>query len=587
MARSCGIRIGPRRYEIVVLDGSPKKHQISAYYAGEFPTDVEDEEGEFSAALRKAAKDHNIPRENIGLVVDSGHAAFRRLQLPFSDTTKVEQVLKYEVEGLLPQWNIDDVVVDFQKLSEEEDACELLISAVPKTELGSLLSICERAGIEPLDAELETTALVNAASGAEIFSEDSAQLLVHVGDYSTSVVVVEGGQIREMRVIHIGALNPVPKDKESEEEEASAEDGGSDKSDELVDPGELLTLENPEEPDAVQESRRIDQALKRIRRELGRTISGGRTSRPIEAIYVCGIELPGLIGSVVHDVPIYLLDCFDEDGGQPADGYGALVVAYGAAIHQLGGGAVVSSLRREELRYTGAFERIEFPLAVASLLVTTLLGVICILQLNQTRWQERGVQFWLRSSNNYMVGDKVKGEIGTLNPTPDDIEEYAQLLGTEGDPNRTPIESLQYIHDELATRVLSLQSALGQDSDVKKPQSAFVATMLVLDVLDSIEGARPSLRKVRSSYQKARRGNEESVAISIDLTFFADNSLRGTEHYESFQQKLEAKPWLVELERKKSTPLEGDAGISIDGLPITVDVEKYYESLNSLAKEGV
>ena len=30
MARSCGIRIGPRRYELVVVDGSPKKHKISA-----------------------------------------------------------------------------------------------------------------------------------------------------------------------------------------------------------------------------------------------------------------------------------------------------------------------------------------------------------------------------------------------------------------------------------------------------------------------------------------------------------------------------------------------------------------------------
>ena len=47
---------------------------------------------------------------------------------------------------------------------------------------------------------------------------------------------------------------------------------------------------------------------------VGVTLSGARTIHPCDAIYVCGLELPGLIGSSVLDVPIYVLDCFDEDG---------------------------------------------------------------------------------------------------------------------------------------------------------------------------------------------------------------------------------------------------------------------------------
>ena len=42
MARTCGIRIGPRRYELVVLDGSVKKHRIVAFQTGEFPQGGED-----------------------------------------------------------------------------------------------------------------------------------------------------------------------------------------------------------------------------------------------------------------------------------------------------------------------------------------------------------------------------------------------------------------------------------------------------------------------------------------------------------------------------------------------------------------
>jgi len=591
MARSCGIRIGPRRYEIVVLDGSPKKHQISAYYSGEFPTDPENAEAEFAAALRKTAKEHHIPHENVGLVIDSGHGAFRRIQLPFSDQSKIEQVLKYEVEAFLPQWSIDDVVVDFLPISEGEQGTELLVSAVPKSELGRLLRIAERAGIEPLDVELETTALVNAASTAEIFVDESSQLLVHVGDLSTSVVVVESGQVREMRVIHIGALSQDAKKKPVEDEDSPGSESAEKSSAEVVedDPAEreLVFLENPEEPDPAQTSRRLDQAVRRIRRELGRTISGGRTTHPVDAIYVCGMDLPGLIGSDVQGVPIYLLDCFDEDGGQPADGYGGLVVAYGAAIRQLGGGVVVASLRREELRYTGAFERIEFPLAVACLLLTTLLGVICILQVKQTQWQRDGGLFWLKSSNNYMVDDLAKGRVGLLNPAPKELSDYAELIDSEtGDPDRTPVESLQFIRDDLAARVLGLRRTLGQDADVSKPQSAFVATMLVLDVLNSTAGARPSLRRVRSVYQKGKRGNTDSVVVYLDITFFAENSLRGTEDYEAFARGLQAEPWFVEIDKKKSVPLEGDVGISLTNVPVTVDVAKYVAAGNEVAEAG-
>ena len=62
MARSCAFRIGPRRFELVTLDGSPKKHKITAYYAGEFERD---EDGDSipakAAALKKEEGMQLIP----------------------------------------------------------------------------------------------------------------------------------------------------------------------------------------------------------------------------------------------------------------------------------------------------------------------------------------------------------------------------------------------------------------------------------------------------------------------------------------------------------------------------------------------
>src|SRR5690554_3732111 len=112
MARACGIRIGPRRFELFVLDGSPKKPKVVASASGSYPAG---EEGPAAAAraLKEAVRAHSVPRDNVGVAIDGHSAAFRKVQLPFSDPNKIEPVLKFEVESQLPQFAIDDVVVDF------------------------------------------------------------------------------------------------------------------------------------------------------------------------------------------------------------------------------------------------------------------------------------------------------------------------------------------------------------------------------------------------------------------------------------------------------------------------------------------
>ena len=580
MARSCGIRIGPRRYELVVLDGSAKKHKITAYRSAEFPFDPDDPEGSAAAALRAAIKEFSVPGENLGVAVDTGRAAFRRVKLPFSDRAKIEQVLKYEVEGELPQWNIDDVIVDFHVLSEDDKSSELLVSCAPKDDLGKILDVCAEAGVEPLEMEFESSALVNAATTAGICHLDDAQLLVHVGEYSTAVVVMDGGEVREMRVIHIGSMvnEPLPEGAPESEAEDDEEDDGEE--------GETVAPE----VDLAARARRLEAAVKRIRRELGVTISGVRTINPIEAVYVCGVELPGLVGSSVLDVPVYVLDCFDEDGGQPADGFGELVVAYGVAAHRLGAGVMDPHLRREELRFTGAFERIEFPLAVACLLLCTLMGVIYILEKRQNGWLEKdGILNWVKSSNNYMLSDPARGVKGRLSPAPDEIENYAKLFDNEegtGDPERNHLDALRHIDTLVGKEILTLRQGMGQDTGVEQPQSAFVGLTLVLELLmDEAQknGWRPSLREVRAGHQRGTRGKPDFVEVTLDLVYFATNTTSASEHHEAFKAVLRQQPWFIDVNERSNKSLETGKGIYLEGLKIQANLTSFY---NQTVKAG-
>lgn len=583
MARSCGLRIGPRRFELIVLEGSAKKHKVVAAKSGEFPRPVGEDAGANPAdlaarALKDALKELAIPRDNLGVAIDSGLAAFRMLKMPFADRAKIEQVLKFEVESLLPQWSIDDVIVDFHTLESTGDSSELLVTAVQKADLQRAITLCERGGVEPLEAEIETTAMVNAALATNLCTADNAQLLVHIGEHSTAVVVIDGGKTREMRAIHIGALSheivQLP-DKDTKEGEAADKDASGDKK--KVDgspdaPQAAGTwLDTPQDPDELQ--RRLEQTIKRIRRELGRTLSATRTAHPIQGIYVCGQDVPGLVGSTILDLPVSRLEITAE-GAPTGDDASRCYIAYGVALRQLGGGVLKPSLRREELRYSGAFERIELPLAVVCLLVITLLSVWNIFLHKETREIDNKLGTWRTKAIEHLMGNTKAGIPGSLRYASEPVKKYVATIAEDTD--RTKYEQVQRVNFLLDEEIRKLAKDVGE-GDLGQPQSALTALVLVLDVLEEsvTETARPSIRKVKSSYQNGKAGKSDKVRVSFEFSVFANDQLEATQMLESFTNKLNEQKWIASrVETKSFDPLETGKGIYVQNQVIDVDVSK-------------
>lgn len=561
MARTCGLRLGPRRYELVVLDGNVKKHRIAGFASGELPRGGEDPRGEAAELLRDAVKEHSIPLDSVRLVIDTGLAAFRTVRLPFQDPDKIEQVLKFEVENQLPQWNIDEVVVDFLNQGKQGEETSLLVTAVPKRDAAAALELCQKAGIEPHEVELEATAMVDACAGRDIFHEDDAQVLVHIGELTTSVVVMDGGIVRSIRAIRIGALS---------HERPVAAPGG-----EAPENGEPAAPAAPElGPEELAE--RVEQAVARLRRELVRTVSAAQTLHPIEAIYVCGMELPGLVGSQILDVPVYVLDVFEEESGQAAEGAAPLVVAYGAALHELGGGLLDARLRREELRFTGKFERVEMPLAMASVLLVTWLAVFNIFEYRQLQLRTRDVRNWLYNATLFMLGEPREGIPGNLDGPSPELKRYVSEVRDGQDEERGVLEQFDQLEYRLNAEIFKLEKMLGRSEEFPPPQSALEAltrvTVFMADMGDDL--GRVSLHKVDAAYQAGKAGRDDTVTLRLDITFFGESSNQATIRFERLQRDLRAEPWCVSVEARTTKPLENGKGISIDGLEIVLDLTK-------------
>ena len=425
--------------------------------------------------------------------------------------------------------------------------------------------------------ELEATAMVNVALSADICNVDDAQILVHIGETSTSVVIVDGGQVRSIRAIHIGALSHDPLSSSEPYDEAAGEDGADEDGEEV----------RPEEPQISDEERRrkLEHAVSRIRRELGRTVSGARTANPIEAIYVCGIEIPELIGNEILELPVYELDVFEEDGGGPAEGTMPLAVAYGTALRQLGGEYISASLRREELRYAGTFERLELPMAVAALLMVTWLAVFNIFEFNQFKLREDDVDLWRRSTNNFLEGGSLDIPREMEHPALTYIQKVRDDNYVDGmradenpevDPDRDRLEQMRRVKQLLTIEVMELDKQLGNTGEVTQPQSALEGLTLVLGVLmnPETEAGRVAIHNAEADYQPGRGRNSDRVVVKMDLVFFADSGVQGTRNMENFTRVLREQAWFLDQEDRGSEEIEEVTGISVDGYMVTLDLSK-------------
>jgi hypothetical protein len=377
--------------------------------------------------------------------------------------------------------------------------------------------------------------------------------------------VVDGGKPREMRAIHVGAMSwELGRQAVVEGEAPAATEGEA-----------SAPSAAPVALDPLEQQRKIEQAMKRIRRELVRTISAARTSHPIQGLFVCGLEVGDLYSAPVLDLQAQPLTLPAETGA-PAENQAHFAVAYGAALRQLGGGKLAPSLRREDLRYTGTLERVELPLAVACLLLVTLLGVWNIFLYKDYENLNQKVGIWRDWTMNFLVGTTKGGQAqkGYLEQPPEKLAKYIKSI--DEDSERSRLEQMQEVKRQLNIEIKNLEKQLGQDAEINYPQSALSGLALVLDVLERGGPAlgRPSLRSVTSDFMMGKGKETDFVQVKLDLSFFADSQTVATENYENFRMSLKQKAWCLEVSERETKALDGGKGISIEGLIIKVDVSK-------------
>ena len=524
----------------VLLEGSPKKYRLVGFESAPVAAGegVLPEEA-LAEALESVVSKLHGGREAAAVAVGSAHCSFRPLSLPFVGEEQIRKVVKFELEGHLHQWNIDDVIVDFYTVSESKGRSQLLVAAASKDHLRQLFGACEKAGFDPVVADLDAAALFNCAVATGAVHPEGSDVFLHVDERAALLVVVERGVLRVARSIRTATQRteeaPKANGNGGERNAAPANPGGEEAVRVLLDASAEDEVYVSLEEDSRGGKPFSREASNLLIRETERTLTALRLDSPLEALYVSGAweRMEGLAEGLATRLNQAVL-VFDPlkgiehtlAGEEAKSAASWCQVALGAGLKMMEVDYGGIDFRQEELRFRKRFDLIKKELAffICCLAFALLMDNIYLFKRNRT--DEITYQSYFEVALSKAEGLTSK--------------KFKEKLHAGLDPLKR-ISQLKVLVDE---EYKNLKEKMGQASDLKQPQSALEAWRLVFLAVAEIEEklGRYLVEKVDIVSKEGGANREPMVLATFKFVFLGD-SVAGAGARDVLLRKFEEKGW--------------------------------------------
>lgn len=246
-----GLDIGTRSVKAVAISHEIPKKKLIGFCLKPIGEDI-------IKAVKDAHAELKLTQTKVVTSVSGSGVIARYVEMPSMNDDELKSAVKFEAEKVIP-YKLDDVILDFARIQgASKNRMRVVIVAVKKDVVETHLKILEQAGLEPLLLDIDSFAVMNAFTSADIDKENVCGL-INIGAKRTNLNIAKGGVSYLFRDIDIGgneitkriAANHIKevKDPKSIEEKLS-----------------ILAQLPPEEKDLM--NRYLEEVLSRLTDEL-------------------------------------------------------------------------------------------------------------------------------------------------------------------------------------------------------------------------------------------------------------------------------------------------------------------------------
>ena len=195
-----GLDIGTSTIKVVQL--LKTKEQFSLVKASIEELKFNAEEKDKLSALKQLFKRAKISEKEVNISIEGPSVIIRNIQLPKMSEADLKNAIKYEAEKYIP-YNVNEVIVDCQIISEAENNMGVLLVAAKKDRINDKIQLVQKAGLCPWVVDIDSFALINAFNLNNDESEKTIALL-NIGSEATSVNIIRGDLLNFTRNIPVG-----------------------------------------------------------------------------------------------------------------------------------------------------------------------------------------------------------------------------------------------------------------------------------------------------------------------------------------------------------------------------------------------
>jgi len=203
-----GLDIGSFSVKAVCI----RKGIMGVEWVGAYQKDLSRYQGAFDwpkegfLGLKEWIASQRLPIQRVVVSLPAHLISIRTLTLPFSDVRRIEKVVPYEIEALLP-YPLEEAVIDYHAFESTVGKSNILAAAAPVVLIKQYLDYLSQAGIDPEAVELDGMALMNLIrnslpepSGSDAVTKGDTVVL-DIGASKTVVCILRGGQTTFVRTI--------------------------------------------------------------------------------------------------------------------------------------------------------------------------------------------------------------------------------------------------------------------------------------------------------------------------------------------------------------------------------------------------